>query len=68
MIDFTGLEVYNSIFKITEGSNNFELSSDVVDEFSITELKAEPEDILDISNITPEPLPDEIIGPHIIKA
>ena len=64
----TNLEIHNSTFNITEENNKFELYTDLVDEFSFTELKDELEEILDISNITPQHLQDKIIGPRIIKA
>ena len=53
MIGLTSLEVYNSIFNITEENNKFELYSDVFEEFFFTEIKDELEEILNISNITP---------------
>ena len=68
MLGLTDLEVHNSIFKITEENNKFELYTDTFDEFSFTELKDEFEEILGISNNTDDLLEDEIIGPHIIKA
>ena len=68
MIGLTSLELYNSIFNIDQENNKFELYTDTFDEFSVTELKDELEEILDISNITDEHLQDEIIGPRIIKA
>ena len=45
MIGLISLEVYNSIFKITEENNKFELHTDTFDEFSFEELKDELEDI-----------------------
>ena len=68
MVRLTSLEVYKSFFNITTINNNFELYTDLVDEFSFTELKDELEEILDISNITPEHLQEKILGRHSIKA
>ena len=56
MIGVTSLEVYNSVFNITEENNKFELYGVYFDEFSFAELKDELEKILDISNITSEHL------------
>ena len=66
MIGLTNLEVYNSIFKITEENNKFELYRDTSDKFGFLELKHELEEILNISHITNEHLNDEILGPRII--
>ena len=66
MIGLTDLEVYNSIFNITEENNKFELYRDTSNKFGFLELKDELEEILNISNITKEHLDDEIIGPRII--
>ena len=66
MIGLTDLEVYNSIFNITESNNKFELYRDTFNKFGFLELKDELEEILNISNITNEHLDDEIIGPRII--
>ena len=66
MIGLTDLEVYNSIFNITESNNKFELYRDTFNKFGFLELKDELEEILNISNITKEHLDDEIIGPRII--
>ena len=67
IIGLTDLEVYNSIFNITEEKNKFELYTDTFDEFSFEELKDEVEEIFNISNITHKHLEDETIGPRIIK-
>ena len=66
MIGLVNLEVYNSIFNITEKINKFELHRDTSDKFGFLELKDELEEILDISHITNKHLDDEILGPHII--
>ena len=54
MIGLTTLEVYNSIFIITEKNNEFELFTDGFDEFSFEELKDKVEGILKIPNISHE--------------
>ena len=66
MIGLTNLEVYNSIFNITEENNKFELYRDTSDKFGFLELKDELEEILNISHITNEHLDDEILGPRIV--
>ena len=67
MMGITDLELYNSIFDITEENNKFELYTDTFDKFSFEELKDEVEEILNIPNITNNHLEDETIGPLIIK-
>ena len=66
MIGLTNLEVYNSIFNITEENNKFELYRDLTAKFGFLELKDELEEILNISHITNKHLDDEILGPRII--
>ena len=66
MIGLTSLEVYNSIFNITERNNKFELYRDSSNKFGFLELKDELEEIFNISHITQEHLEDEIIGPRNI--
>ena len=66
MIGLTNLEMYNSIFIITEKNNKFELYRGMTAKFGFLELKDELEEILNISHITIEHLDDEILGPHII--
>ena len=68
MIKFTSLEVYSSIFNITEENNKIKLYADTFEEFSIAELKIELEEILSFSDITPKHLQHEKIGPYIILA
>ena len=68
LVSLTSLEVYNSIFNKTGESNQFEVHTDLVDEFSFTELKDELEEFLDISNISSKHLQHDIVGPPIIKA
>ena len=66
MVGLTDLEVYNSIFNITEENNKFEIYRDMSDKFGFLELKDDIEEILDISHITDDHLNDEILGPRII--
>ena len=66
MLGLTDLEVYNSIFNITEENNKFEIYRDMSDKFGFLELKDEIEEILEISHITDDHLNDEILGPRII--
>ena len=66
MIGLTDLEVYNSIFNITEENNKLEIDRDTSNKFGFLELKDELEEILNISHIRIEHLDDEIIGPRII--
>ena len=66
MLGLKDLEVYNSIFNITEENNKFEIYRDTSDKFGFLELKDELEEILNISHITNEHLDDEILGPRII--
>ena len=67
MTRLKGLEVYNSIFKITEENNKFEFHTDNFNEFSFTESKDELEETLSFSDITPQHLQHEIIGPRFIQ-
>ena len=66
MIGLTDLEVYNSIFNITEENNKFEIYRTKDDKFGFLELKDELEEIFNIPHITIEHLDDEILGPRII--
>ena len=68
MIGLTSLEVYISIFNITEENNKSELYRDNFEKFSFEELKDEVEEIHSISDITLFHLQQEKIGPHIIEA
>ena len=68
MLGLTSLEVYNSIFKITEEKYNFELYTDTFNEFSFKELKDELERKLSFPDITPYHLQHAKIGPRIIEA
>ena len=70
MIGLTSLEVYNSIFNITEENNNFELykfPGEKSGGVSYQKVRDEIEKDLDISDITATDLEDDIIGPIIIK-
>ena len=66
MLGLVDLEVYNSIFNITQENNKFEIYRDMSDKFGFLQLKDEIEEILDISHITDDHLNDEILGPRII--
>ena len=66
MLGLVYLEVYNSIFNITEENNKFEIYRDMSDKFGFLKLKDEIEEILDISHITDDHLIDEILGPRNI--
>ena len=70
MIGLVDLEVYNSIFNITEKNNKFELYK-FPDEKSggvtYEKVRDEIERDLDISDITATDLQDDIIGPIIIE-
>ena len=48
MLGLMVLQVYSSVFYIKKENNIFELFTDVVEQFSFTELKDELEEILDI--------------------
>ena len=70
MIGLVDLEVYNSIFNITEQNNKFELYK-FPDEksggISITKVRDEIERDFDFSDITAADLQDDIIAPIIIE-
>ena len=67
MLGLIDLEVYNSIFNITEENNKFELYTDAFDEFAFEELKDEVEEILNIPTITDDHLEDETLAPRIAE-
>ena len=70
MIGLTDLEVYNSIFNITEENNKFELykfPDEKASGISYTKVKDVIERDLDISDITDADLQDDIIAPIIIE-
>ena len=70
MIGLTKLEVYNSIFNITEENDKFQLYK-FPDEksggISYSKVEDEIERLLDISDITDIDLQDDIIAPTIIE-
>ena len=69
-IGLTDLEVYNSIFNITEENNKFQLyefPDDKIGGVTYEKVRAEIEKDLDIEDITAEDLQDDIIGPIIIE-
>ena len=70
MIGLTDLEVYNSIFNITEENNKFELykfPDEKAGGVTYTKVRDEIEKDLDIEDITAADLQDDIIAPIIIK-
>ena len=66
MIGLIDLEVYNSIFNITEENKKFEIYRATSTKFGFLELKDELEEILNIPHFTPEHVQDDEIGPRII--
>ena len=68
MIGFTSLEVYNSIFNITEENKIFEFCKVTFDKFSFEELKDELEQSFSISDIEQYHLPHEKLVPRFIEA
>ena len=66
MLGLVDLEVYNSIFNITEKNNKFEIYRDISNRIGFLELKDKLEEILNIPHITTKHLDDEILGPRII--
>ena len=70
MIGLTDLEVYNSIFNITEENNKFELyifPDEKAGGVTYEKVRDEIEKDLDIEDITAADLQDEIIGPITIE-
>ena len=70
MVGLTDLEVYNSIFNITKENNKFELYKFPDEEpgaISYTKVRDDIERDLDISDITPTDLQDDIIVPIMIE-
>ena len=70
MIGLTNLEVYNSIFNITEENNKFKLykfPDEKAGGVTYEKVRDEIEKDLDIEDITAEDLQDDIIGPIIIE-
>ena len=52
MIGLTDLEVYNSIFNVTEENNKFEIYRETPTKFQVLDSKDELEEILGIPHIT----------------
>ena len=69
MIGLTNLEVYNSIFKITEEKNKFKLYtiSDLLNGKDIFEVVRIIVEKMGISDFTTQDLLDETIGPILIE-
>ena len=70
MIGLTDLEVYNSIFNITEENNKFKLykfPDEKAGGISYTKVRDEIEKDLDFEDITATDLEDDIIAPIINK-
>ena len=70
MIGLVDLEVYNSIFNITEENNKFELykfPDEKAGGVTYEKVRDEIEKDLDISDITAADLQDDIIAPIIIE-
>ena len=70
MLGLTSLEVYNSIFKITEEDNKFKLykfPDEKTGGVSYEKVRGEIETNLDISDITATDIQDEVIAPIIFK-
>ena len=68
MLGLTSLEVYNSIFSITQEDKKIQLYTDTFPEVSFEEFKDELEEILNISDNTPYQIQHEKIGPRIIES
>ena len=68
MVGKPSLEVYTSIFNITEDTINFEDYTDHVDEFSFVELEDELDEFLGVSDISPKQLQHERTRPRNIEA
>ena len=68
MIGLTSLEVYNSIFNITEQNNKFKLYTGHLESvFSYTEMKKKVAEVLGLSDLYPTDLEHEKDGPNFIK-
>ena len=70
MLGLVDLEVYNSIFNITEENNKFKLykfPDEKAGGITYTKVRDEIEKFLDIEDITATDLEDDIIGPIIIE-
>ena len=67
MIGLSSVEVYNSIFDITEENNKLKLYTDSSYEISFVKLKDKVAEALGLSDISPEDLQHKTYGPDIIK-
>ena len=70
MLGLVDLEVYNSIFNITEKNNKFEIykfPDEKAGGVTYEKVRDEIEKDLDIEDITAEDLQDDLIGPIIIE-
>ena len=70
MLGLVDLEVYNSIFNITEKNNKFDLYNfpdSKIGGISYEKVRDENEKDLDISDITAADLQDDIIAPFFLK-
>ena len=70
MLGLVNLEVYNSIFNITEENNKFKIykfPDEKLGGVTYEKVRNEIEKDLDIEDITAEDLQDDIIGPIIIE-
>ena len=70
MLGLVDLEVYNSIFKITEENNKFELYNfpdEKAGGISYEKVRGDIEKDLDISDITAVDLQDDIVAPIIFE-
>ena len=70
MLELVDLEVYNSIFNITEKNNKFEIykfPAEKAGGVTYEKVRDEIEKDLDIEDITAEDLQDDIIAPIIIE-
>ena len=66
MLGLVNLEVYNSIFNITEENNKFEIYRDTPTKFHFLDLQDELEEILGIPHITRKHLLDDETASRII--
>ena len=68
MLGLVSLELYQSIFNITQENTEFELfTHDSDDDFSFVELKDKVAEVLGLADITAEELEHEIHGPDLNK-
>ena len=67
MIGLTDVKVLNSHYNITKENNKLELYTDIFDEFTFMEVKAELEKTFNLKEITAEHRQDDILGPLNIK-